>query len=237
MTWFRESWKISDWHHRIASFELLKESYKYNLIPESLEELMTIPISNQDIEHYGFLPSDIVRLQKKFQQYDINLSPRSKEKYLQLNQRTEIPATELTNSIADIVNSSMRYEFELIKAKNILNNSPDVAKFYEQVQKTYVPPNDATIPGICSDSGYIIRQLLYQLHPKYPFWYTEAGLRTQENGTRFLHDVTLFFAEKRWVLINSLDPTNNKLVLDKEDVIGGHLQFKDGPEKIVRIQF
>ena len=170
------------------------------------------------LDNYGFLDTDIVTLNGSTIPLPVELSKNSKKLYADFCNATHMQATQFATMAAQIINDSMAYEFSMILAKHKLDGTEQDVKYYEEARRTYTPPSDATLRGICTDAGYLIRKIMFKRGTELPYWISQGSLKDMNTQNARTHDVTIFFSDKRWVLINSISPTNPKYIIKKDEL-------------------
>jgi len=174
------------------------------------------------LDNYGFLDSDIVTLNGSNKPLPITLSPSSQELYSRICKTNQMPANQFATMVAKIINDSMRFEFSILLNKHKIDGTTNDVEYYQAAKRDYVAPADATLAGICSDAGYFIRKIMFNRGTQLPYWISQGSLKDNDSSSLpslRLHDVTIFFSDKRWILINSLSPTNPKYILEKDELV------------------
>jgi hypothetical protein len=140
----------------------------------------------------------------------LSLNDTSRIKYNGLLSKCDASLPEILETVGDIVNSSMEYDFNRIidkeksSAMNKVNSSGCVSD-WSDAKLRYVPTGDEVSLGICQDAGKQIRSILLNLgmDSKYKIKLVDSS----KGGS--IHDTTIVFNKDSgaWGIVNSKSPT------------------------------
>lgn len=149
---------------------------------------------------YGFDNDRTVKLSPR--PYELNLTPEARVMYDDILKKKEIPLNDLLEKIGFIVNSSMAYDFDAIKAAE---SKPGRVKTkdWDVEKKKFPEETNKPMKGYCHHAGTHIRNMLHHLGLEQKIGYTHntAGGETD-------HDTTIVFDKEtgEWAVINSKSP-------------------------------
>jgi len=142
------------------------------------------------------------------------LTKENKEQYINLELNPPKNLVELAEHLSQITKQSIEYDIDNIKyKKEFKEKDPQLIK---KAKQSYIVPKHPDKKGKCVDQGNRFRQSLQAIGLPSNIKYTKISC---DRGNIY-HDLTLIMDtdSKQWFLVNSLSPTLNFDVIEKENI-------------------